>query len=82
MLTITDEELDEYIGVWENLLAHGDLPAGSITLYEEYHVERAVKYFNPWVYTIKFGEEVWELTMAQSRRVYNWMTGLRERMTA
>jgi len=67
LLPLTDEKLEEYLGVWNRLIARGQKGMLSITL----TFER--KRFIGERYTLRFGEELRELTPEQALQVKQWL---------
>ena len=67
LLPLTDEKLEEYLGVWERLVVRGQKGMLNITVtidYKQFVYER---------YTLLFGEELRELTEDQALKVIQWL---------
>ena len=64
LATITDEKLEEYLGIWDRLWSKGMKLDITLTLdYKQFIHER---------YTLKYGEEIREVTVNQALKVSSW----------
>ena len=70
LLTLTDEKLEEYLGIWNRLIDRGDKSKLKIELTEEYGC-----FAWPFQrrYTLMYGEERRELTYDQAFLVHGWL---------
>ena len=69
--TITDEKLEELLGIWNTLVASNYRKMLDITLTLEYKPQLFSE-----IWTLAYGEEARELTWAQASRVQDWLESL------
>ena len=72
---IRDEKLEEYLGIWNKLIASDYRSQMDVTLTMDYDCSRFP--FGPWTYTLTYGEEKRGLTYEQAHRVKDWLESLR-----
>jgi hypothetical protein len=70
--TLTDEKLEEYLGIWNTLIENGQML--DVTWVANYDCSRFP--FGPWIYTLTYGEERRGLTYEQALRVKDWLDSL------
>jgi hypothetical protein len=70
LLSITDEKLEEYLGIWNKLIDKGHRNTLDITLTLDY------KFPFPELWTLTYGEEKRELTLEQALKVKQWLESI------
>jgi hypothetical protein len=68
--TLTDEKLEDYLGVWNRLIDQGHRKMLDITLRADYG---GFAYPRLSLYTLTYGEERRGLTYEQAWRVKDWL---------
>ena len=68
---ISDEKLNEYIGIWNRLIER--LVRIDVTVTMDYNATRHFLCGEPYQYTLTFGEEKRAITFGQAMRVLAWM---------
>jgi hypothetical protein len=71
--TFTDEKLEEYLGIWNKLIASDYRSKMDVTLTMDFHYDSPLQ----WLYTLTYGEERRELTREQAYRVKDWLDSLK-----